>query len=307
MIVDGGSLPNWGYKLLKSAEYEEDFQFGRDTNILVRKYTESPTELIENMSQNPRANGKRFGREYYGGMILTFEGDIWTARNHPGDKEAALKERARFRAAWHPQELRDNPGKLTTLRLNRGNRKRRVYGRPGSFDPVDGRGSLGWIPYTATFRCVDHNYYDDAEYSEVIPFIAEESGGLVGPLIGPISSSDGGEASGLLTARGDKPSWLITRIYGPISDPVVVVQNRWAYHMPIALLADEFVTVDPTPWNRGVRKNNGAYLAGKFDSLSAPLSRQVIYPGPNSIALFGNDPTGTSKLEVFWRDTYSSY
>lgn len=306
-IIDGGALPVWNYRLLSSSSYEPDYDFGRDSNMLVSKYTDSTPELIENTAQNPRANGKRFGREYYGGMLITLEGDIWTNRSDPGNSQAAIDQLAKARAAWTPQELQRNPGQLTVLRMNRGGRKRRVYGRPGSFDAVNGRGSKGWIPYTATFRCVDHHYYDDAEYSEMIPFIPEEIGGLIGPLIGPISSTGGGTAAGLLTVRGEKPSWLTTRIYGPIADPVVVVQNLWAYHLSTSVADGDYITVDPTPWQRSVTHSNGSSMAGRFDSLSIPLSLQQIYPGPNSVAMFGNDPTGTSKLEVFWRDTYSSY
>lgn len=305
-VNSGPNLADYSYEILPTSAYETAFRFGRGTKTLVDKFDAGTHTIDENQVPNPRRHGTRFGREYYRGMVITFVGDIWTVRTDMGDSVAAFDELAKLRGAFKPVELLTGPGMITALRMRRAGRTRRVYGRPGQLSATDGRGSRGWIPWQGSFRCIDQNFYDDAEYSEIFPLIPTEDGGLTGPLIGPLIASGNGEANGLLIIRGDKPTWLTTRIYGPIANPVVTA-NNWSYHMPITLAYDEYVTIDPTPWNRKVRKSDGSNYSGKFDAASKPLSGMLLPPGPNSIYLQGTDLTATSKLEVFWRDVYSSY
>lgn len=239
--------------------------------------------------------------------MISFEGNIYTARDHPSDPLAAPIQLETMQQAWTPDLLRSTPGRVTALRMQRSGRVRRVYGRPNRLSSTAGATKRGWIPFTADFRCVDHLFYDDVEFQEVIPFIPDSLGGLIGELIGDIIAAPAGIGSGLVTIKGTKPSWLVYRINGPIIDPEIEVVDRWKAKLKLTLAADQFVVVDPTPWNRSVRRNTGANAGGSFTADSQRLSGMLLPPGPNQILLRGTDNTGTSSVTVYWRDTYSSY
>ena len=302
-------LPELAYELM-SADGPE-FQWGRGTDIHVRQFDDGTVESEAGTVPNPRADGVRFGRDYFRGRTLSWEGDIYTTRSSPGSNTASLELHEQFRDAWTPDEVRLTPNRVMALRMRRGGRIRRVFGRPGAFSSTSGKSARGWIPYVCTFKCVDHLYYDDTEYSEHIPMIPTSIGGLQGPLIGPIIASDESEGSGLIQIRGTKPSWLILRINAPIAtplvDPIVEVVDRWFIKLNTTLFPGQFIVIDPSPWNRYVRRNDGKNMSGIFTAQSARISSMQIPPGNNQVLLRGNDTSGTASIDAFWRDTYTSY
>lgn len=283
------------------------FRFGRGTQVKVRKVDFGELSPETTDVPNPRADGQRFGRDFYRGRLITFEGDIYTAREFPNNTEVAPNLREYFQNTWTPEYERLTPNFVMSLRMHRANRIRRVYGRPNRFATTEGSYSRGWIPFTADFRCIDHLFYDDAEFSEVVPFVPTAIGGLQGDLIGDIFATNPNEGSGQITIRGTKPSWCLTKINGPILNPTVTLTGFWSYKLNVNILADQWVLIDPSPWNRYSRRNDGANMSGRFTAQSARLSQMRLYPGYNQIQLKGTDPSGTSSVQVFWRDTYSSY
>lgn len=294
-------LPNYGYEL-------DDFRFGRETAYKISKVDFGEIAPQTNDVANPRADGQRFGRDYYRGRLVTFEGNIYTTREAPQNQFAAPDALEDITNAWTPDLLRLTPGKVTSLRMHRNGRIRRVFGRPNRFKPeTRGSDSRGWIPFSCDFRCVDHYFYDDTEFTETIPFIPVSIGGLIGPLIGPIIASDPSEGSGNITVNGTKPSWFIMKINGPIIDPIVEVTDSWRAELKMTLLSDQYVILDPTPWNRSVRRNDGANMSGAFTQQSARLAQMRLSPGYNQVLLRGSDPTGTASVQGYWRDTYSSF
>lgn len=305
-VIQPSSLQELTYEI-EGGDDQPDFKFGRGTDIKVASVDFGETIPESSPSPNPRADGIRFGRDYYRGRTITFEGNIYTARSQPGEQLAALLTGEAFQSAWSPEQLRLTPGRVTALRMHRAGRIRRVYGRPGRFLPTSGRTKRGWMPFTCTFECVDHLYYDDVELAEVVPLIPDSIGGLEGELIGPIIASSAGQGSNTLLVGGTKPAWLGYKIYGPIIDPSIQITGRWRATLQMTLAYDEFVVVEPTPWQRTVRRNSGANASGVFTAQSARLSEMRVYPGANEVLLRGNDPTGTARIETFWRDTYSLF
>lgn len=294
-------LPNYGYEL-------DEFRFGRETPYKIKTVDFGETSPETNDVKNPRANGQRFGRDYYRGRLITFDGNIYTVREAPKDQTAAPDALERLTGAWTPENLIATPGLTTSLRLHRNGRIRRVFGRPNRFKPGNqGSDSRGWIPFSCDFRCVDHYFYDDTEFSETIPLIPVSLGGLIGPLIGPIIASDAGEGSGNITINGTKPSWAIQKVNGPIIDPIVEVVDSWRAELKLTLYSDQYILIDPTPWNRSVRRNDGANMSGAFTQSSARLAQMRLSPGYNQVLLRGTDPTGTASMQMYWRDTYASF
>ncbi len=294
-------LPNYGYEL-------DDFRFGRETPYKIKTVDFGEITPVANDVDNPRADGQRFGRDYYRGRLVTFDGNIYTVREDPNNQFAAPDALERITNAWTPEQIRFTPGKVTNLRMHRNGRIRRVFGRPNRFKPGNqGSDSRGWIPFSCDFRCIDHLFYSDEEFQEVIPLIPVSLGGLIGPLIGPIIASDAGEGSGNITVMGTKPSWMISKINGPIIDPIIEVTDSWRAELKLTLYSDQYVIVDPTPWNRSIRRNDGANMSGAFTAQSARLAQMRLSPGYNQVLLRGTDPSGTASMQAYWRDTYASF
>lgn len=284
-----------------------DLAFGRGTLYPISSVDFGVPDLTAGTISSPRADGLRFGRDYYQGRTITFQGNIWTRRSNPGSRIAALDALEAIQTAWQPDDVRMTPGAVVQLRMRRGDRSRCVFGRPGRFATTTGRTTMGWIPFTCQFDCVDHYIYDDAENQHIIPFIPDSLGGLIGPLIGPIISSPPGVGSGLVPITGSKPSWMTYRIQGPIIDPQVEVTDVWKAKLNLTLASDRYVVVDPVPWSRSVRMDDGSNAAGLFTADSVRLSSMRLSPGNNEVVLRGTDPTGTASVIVYWRNTYSSY
>lgn len=292
---------------LRDFSYEiaaSDFTFGRGTNVHVESVDFGETTMELATVAQPRADGVRFGRGYFRGRVIIFTGNILNRSS----ETAAPETLDQLSTAWQPDEIRLTPGAVTSLRWNRAGRTRRVYGRPTRVASTSGRTTQGWIPFVAEFQCVDHLYYSDAEAVEVISIIPPEVGGLEGDLIGDlIASSEGAGQRGLLS-QGTKPGWLICQVNGPIINPTIEMVGRWKIELDLTLASDQYVIVDPTPWNRSVLRNDNANMSGAIRSgNSARLSQMKIFPGVNEVLLRGVDPTGTSSVKVYWRDAYTSY
>lgn len=299
-------LPNLSYEM-------NGFLFGRTTQYKVAQFTAEDPEIITNDAQRPRTNGIRFGRDFFAGRNLTWDITLWMDRpTNSAERESLLARtldaQTAFATAWRPAHILSTPGAVVPLRLNRGGRTRRVYGRPRRWLPVPGTAYQGRVPITCDFLASDEMFYSDLEYTRRIPIIPPVVGGLVGPLVGPILSSSPGSGTGGLVIAGEQESWLTTRIYGPIIDPEIEVVGQWKFKLATQIASDQSIIIDPTPWERTVRRaSDGANFSGKLTSSSIRLNRMKLPPGSHQVILRGSDITGTAKADIFWRDTFTSY
>lgn len=295
---------------LLEGEYElvyndQTFRFGgrKTTPYYVSEVDFGAADMNNNDTNAPRSDGVIFGRDYRGGRTITFEGNVITL---PGPT-TALDALEQLEAAWDPEEVRTQPGDVAVLRMRRGGRIRRVYGRPRRFRSTSRMTSHGWIPFVCDFETIDSRFYGDEEVVESISLIPAELGGLVGPLQGPIIATMPGDGEGIITIRGTKPSWLVVRLNGAIINPGIELVGYWKYTMPMTLLHDQWALIDPTPWSRQVRRQDGANLSGVFTADSVRLSAMRIPPGTHQVLLTGTDPSHTATAQLFWHDVYSSY
>ena len=283
--------------------YEIDgFKFGEGTNWIVQDLEVGAPEIVNTDVRLPRQDGLRFGRDYRAGQQITFE-----MINIAGTGTDVLDELGQLRTAWLADTVRATPGAVSILSLTRGGRTRRVYGRPRRFAVASERSRFGWVSVIADFQCVDHLFYGDAELAYTVGMAAPSVGGLVGPLVGPIDAESAGEGVHSVFIGGNVPAWPVMRIHGPIVDPSIEVVGQWSAKINVSLASDQWVTIDPTPWNRAVRHRQGGNLAGAFTSDSQRLSQMRLPPGPQQVILRGLDPTGTAKLQMWIREAYNSY
>lgn len=285
----------------------DGFPFGgsyAETGYLVQDFDPGQVDIIANDEPFPRQDGVRFGRDYRGGRLLTF--DILLMQGS-GTGADTLDAFGRLSSVWDADMVRATPGAVSILRMTRAGRTRRVYGRPRRFAPKSERNQFGWLNVLADFQAMDGLFYSDAELSTVIGMSAPSVGGLVGPLIGPIDAESAGEGVQAVFVGGDKPAWLGLRIRGPIVDPEIEVVGAWKIKMNVTLASDDWVMIDPSPWNRGVRRANGANLAGAFTADSQRLSQMRIPTGSQQILLRGTDITGSASVQAYVREAYSFY
>lgn len=303
------AMPELRYALSNTDGTNDLIQFGSGTSYYISSVDFGEGELITNDAGLPRTDGIRFGRDYRGGRLITFEGNIRTTRSHPGSQTAALDLLDLLSSAWDAEDIRHRPGVVMQLRMTRAGRSRIVYGRPRQFASISGRSKSGWIPFTCTFQCVDHVYYSNDEYSTVVQLIPSSTGGLQGDLIGDLVAIDGGAAQSVVNIDGTKPSWLSHIVYGPITNPEIEVIGQYKIRTNgLNIASDQAVEIDPRPWNRYVRRvSDGANFSGVFTASSPSLSSMRIPPGVHEIVLRGNDATGTAYIANKWRNTYGSY
>lgn len=306
--------PDLGYELVNPPNVVGGgFRFGRGTLIHVQSSEISSPEIRTDDVPTGRADGLLMGRDYFSGMTITFTCNIKT--RSPGDKGAAAKtlHRAMSRA-WFTEDTgvgasRLTPGEVSELYLTDNDRTLIVYGRPRDYQPVRGRTRAGWIPVTATFKAITHKFYEAQWQHGSITSAPSSSTGLVAPFQFPLSTFSTQVLDDFLFVDGNTETWLLSKIYGPISSPSIEVTNYYKIETSsdFSLGAGEWLEIDPRPWSRKVLKNGTIPCAGKFKATSRRLSMQTLPPGVHKVTLHGIDPTGTARLETSWRNAWSTW
>ena len=306
--------PDLGYELVNPPLTPGNgFRFGRGTLVHVTSSEISSPEVRTDDVSISRADGLRMGRDYYNGMNIVFDINIKTRT--PGDNGAAAKALHRaMAAAWFTEDTlvgasRLVPGEVSELYLTDSDRTLIVYGRPRDYQPSRGRTRAGWIPVTASFRAISHKFYEAEWQHGSITSAPSSSTGLVPPFQFPLSTFSIQVLDDFLFVDGNTETWLLTKVYGPISQPKIEVTNYYTIETSsdFSLGAGEWLEIDPRPWVRKVMKNGVTPVAGKFTQKSRRLSMQTLPPGTHRVVLRGNDPTGTARLETSWRNAWSTW
>jgi hypothetical protein len=306
--------PDLGYELVNPPNIPgSGFRFGRGTVVHVSgSEISSPTIRTDDVSV-ARADGLMMGREYYDGLTITFDINIKT--RGLGDNGTAAKALHRNMAqAWFTEDTgvgasRITPGEVSELYLTDDDRTLVTYGRPRNYQPTRGRTRAGWIPVTATFNTITHKFYEAQWQYGTITSAPSTSTGLVPPFIFPLNTFSVQVLDDFAIVDGNTETWLLTKIYGPISAPKVEITNYYTIETSsdFSLGPNEWLEIDPRPWSRKVMKNGTTPCAGKFTAQSRRISMQTLPPGVHRIVLRGNDPTGTARLETSWRNAWSTW
>lgn len=300
---------------LSEASFELDgYPFGGvDSTVVVENVDFGSPEIITHDLARPRADGVMFGRDWRSGRLITFELAVLTEYTSPAvsgfggyGTATALDELGLLERAFLADAVRTIPGATSMLRYRLGGRQRVVFGRGRKFASDTRMATLGRIPVTAEFQCVDHLFYDDTQYSNRVGYVSPPAGGLTWPIVFPWSTITVGYSPGTIAVYGTVDTWLPILIHGPISRPSVRWVGGWTVGLTLTLLADQWVVIDPRPWSRGVRLNNGTNVAGSLTTDSPRLSDIRVPPGDVEIVLGGTDATGTSSMTLVWRGAYTS-
>lgn len=314
-------LADYQFELCESAEEDADgLAFGRDTPIPVNSFDTGISDNRTADAERPMADGTAFGRDFRDARLLAFEltATSWTPAIPaagfgaivPGSDRVAevLDVAEQIESAWAADRIRLSPGAVQVLRWQVGGRTRRVYGRTRKCSSKPDIVHAGQVSFVADFQTGDDLFYADDRRVVSIPVAIAANAWTTWPLTWPTFWHKAASGNvGMITVGGTRATWPAFTIHGPIAQPEIVVGGYGSLKLNTSLTYDQAVYIDTRPWNRGIRRENGANLAGALDPRSTPLPLLRVPPGTYSVALDGTDVTGTASLVVELRDAYSSW
>lgn len=254
-----------------------------------------------------REDGDAFGEDYLGGKTVTFEIVVLTD-NEEDPHGAGAEALAEFEGIWKKRTLRDRSGKYAILRSMVGGKLRRAYGRPRRYE--EQTGSLtrkGIANLVCDFKVQDGRWYDDALSVATISIAAASDGGIITPVVTPVTTIASTSETSAMTVGGKTETWPVVTFHGPVTNPRVNIGDAMTVALNDTLASGQSVTVDPRPWVRSVRRNDGASKGGKLTYDTPPLRRMLLEPGTYELTYEGIDLSGSSWASVEWRDAYSRW
>lgn len=257
-------------------------------------------------TDRPRADGRWFGQDF------TLPGDVTIeliiradGANRQERFDNAMSIREWFTGVWSGDSIRLRPGVVAELEIAD---RVAFSGRPRYIDWDDSRATFGIIRGTALFVRQDDMSFDvGAGWEETsVSLVPPAVGGLVAPLVAPLTTTRGSDRGRPFEVAGTSPVWPIITVYGPIaSGAQVELVNGWTLRLNRSLAYDQRAVFDTRPSSRSMKLNNRAI------NLMAPnssrLSQLSIPPGPQEIALRGTSIEGTASVHMRWRTTRKVY
>ncbi|MER5642046.1 hypothetical protein ABT095_34555 [Kitasatospora sp. NPDC002227] len=255
----------------------------------------------------PGEDGLFTGQDLYGARVLRLIGGIRV----PGDPGAVLDRLAQLEVTSSAAWITQRPGALAVLRARRpGRAARRLYGRVRLVDAVSvSRAVHGWLPFEIEFSATDPWWAaDDTSGVTLSLDVSTTREGVTAPLVAPLTTgvANPDTRPGWLLHGGDRPSWPSVRIAGPVTNPRLwVVETGQALELQLSLGAGEFVQIETRPGTRTVLRNGTGNAAGQLTS-SSRLDRLRVPPGRSELRWTATDYTNTARLQMSWRDSYTS-
>ncbi|WP_461634953.1 phage tail family protein [Glutamicibacter soli] len=275
-------------------------EFGDTLPLFVTEFDPGPADLQHGDTPQSQRDGVIPGRDFIGGRNWAF-----SISSNRQELASALAEDERLASRWHDPKHRLNPLLKVPLSYELGGRWRRVYGRPdryagmkGDVLAVQGRGRI-----ECDFRVMDSRYFDESETVLVLPIVPASTGGLMAPLVGPLSTvRSSTPRAGYVKNAGTAATPLKVVFKGPITDPYVHAAAGWEIALKGTILPGQSVTVDSFA---GTVLRGSAPVGGML-TRKTRLSSAVLPVGISDLTFGGVDPTGTAVVELRWRNAYYS-
>jgi len=281
-----------------------DYTFGVPDGLAYvwnRTTPEIGTPDIQTADQDrPRSDGRSFGVDYVSGQTITFDLGVRATSDAEVRRVAA-----QLRSVWKADAVRLTPGAVAELRMQYAGRERVVYGRPRRWAADYSDAAVNHIvSATADFACIDDLFYAPQDESLEFGIVPPSGGGLVAPLASPLSSTLSSDRSQGIVIDTEEAVWPVVTLTGPITNPVVTIGTDVRLEARVDLRHDETLVIDTRPWARTALRNGTANVAGSIRGTR--LSKASLRSGRYEVGLKGLDPTGTARVRVAWRPTYSS-
>lgn len=274
---------------------------GFDNPLLIEGFTPPSPDLRTNYIDRPNADGQLVGKTFLGSATMGF--DLVTNTKNLKEAYALANQLERD---WTSTKMRVDSNVSVPLSYSLdGSKWYRVYGRPGKFTGFapDVLATQGVGRITVDFTVTRFEHFSEIGQVETITYLPPIQGGLVAPLTAPITTvGTGVERSGFVTNKGDLQSPLEIRFFGPISNPSLRSSSGWEVSYRGTIPVGDFVTINPLQGT--VKQRNGSSVAGNLGT-KVRLSRVNLPVGKSELFLKGTDTTGTSKVELRWRDAHT--
>lgn len=272
--------------------------FGEAGSVLVESFSPGSDEWRTQDAAQVMGDARYFGRDFKSASTWT-----WNLGTNMRDEAGAMAVLEAVEAAWDREEVRSEPGAVCALRYRINGRTRRVYGRPRNCVPIlDVRRFSGYIPITADFTRSDPLHYDDEEQSVALTMVAGSTGGLMSPLISPLTSVNDESKlgrDGQITVGGNSPTSVVIEIDGQVTRPYVKVEGLWTVTLETSIAGGDTVTLDGKPWVLSATRKNGGSVAGAIRGVR--LSQLVLPPGEHQLTFGGQSSAGGARATVRWR------
>jgi rRNA processing protein Gar1 len=303
------------YELLPVDFAGEGLVFGTEETgyLTITRPLHSGGESVTGDTSRPGEDGIMFARDYYGGKTVSFELGVLTDVNNRGldSPPASASEAHRanldyldaLEGWWKDPQWRATANSMAMLRAKEASGEvYRAYGRPRRYD--EAVGSLtrhGYTPVACDFQLIDTRWYSDTEYSASISLMVPPDGGLIAPLIAPLTTLREVQNIVSIDVGGKIGTWMVVEIVGPVQRPSVTIGDA-TYTLDLNIEAGDKVVIDPRPWARTVlRSSDGASVSGALTRESPLMSRMLVTPGHHTIQFRGLDSTGTARANLRWR------
>jgi hypothetical protein len=289
-------LADHQFELLVSEDDSDGvvFGIGRPVSCTADGFDAGVPEWIVQDRDNSYNGSTLMGRDVRKGSPFT-----WQLFVNTQEEPDALAELAAIGRAWSPDTLGEpiEPGSFAVLRYQLAGRTRRVYGRPRRFGQTINNSLLfGMIPITADFQRVNALFFDDVLETDTFDLVVESGGGVVYPVVYPITSLPSGSQEGQILVGGTVKTYPIIRFTGPVVDPELITP-AWTLRLNTTILEDDWIEIDTRPWVMTVKNQSGASVAGTLDP-RLRMRDMVLTPGNQSFTLRGDSSTNTASVTI---------
>lgn len=256
----------------------------------------------------PRRDGIAFGRDFAdpGDIVLTVsvsgESQVW------GDEEIrhdVYRKATVFSEAWDARVLREQPRLIAELVSGElgmfEGRPRGVQWDYANYAVGFLRGRARFVRASTAVYAVDPDTGESPWHEQAVGLVPAQLGGLVAPLVAPLTTARASTRARPFTVGGDADVWPVITVTGPLqSGGQVELVNRWSLRLNQALAYDDVVVIDTRPGRRLMTVNGrpGNVLAPS----GARLSQAFMPPGLQEIALRGASVEGTASATIRWRE-----
>lgn len=272
--------------------------FGTDTALGNTSFNPGTSTLRSGDTERSQRDGVIPGRDFLGGKTWGI-----SLTTDAVDLASAISLEAALAGRWHDPKHRLTPLAMSPLSYELDGRWRRVYGRPDRFTGSNGdvRAQQGGARIECDFRLLDSRHFDDEETVLPLPIVPASTGGLMAPLVAPLSTvRSSAPRAGFVDNIGTAPTPLKVIFKGPVVDPYVRSAAGWEIALNATILHGQTVTVDAFA---GTVLRGNAPAAGLL-TRKTRLSSAVLPTGVSDLTFGGIDPTGTASVELRWRNAY---
>lgn len=257
-------------------------------------------------TSRPRTDGRYFGQDFVDPGDVEIQLLIRVTTGPREDRFRAVSTiKERFTSFWDGDDIRLRPGVTSELEIAG---RYVVEGRPRHVDWDDTLATFGIVKGTALFvRGQDEAFAVEpgggSAWNEVtVGLVPAQIGGLIAPLIAPLTTAESSTRARPFTVNGDVPVWPIISVKGPIQTGAQVeLVHGWTLRLNRALAFDETATIDTRPGHRTMDVNGQAQNV--LSPSGARISQASIPPGLQEIALRGQSVEGTAEVTIRWRES----